>query len=197
MGPGEHSARPLGRKSAGKRGLLGGHRGWPPAYDGCDAGSCTGRRRGNAMTFIKPYLIRLSHCDPTGFVFYPNYFHIFNALVEDWFYEALEIPFDVLLMERRLSLPTVRLETTFSKPTRMGETVDFWLTATHIGRTSLRLTMGADKNGENRARLNRPALCISQETDRPLHIPHAVRRNIPHSFRGRTARPACMRPCPR
>jgi len=57
------------------------------------------------MTFIKPYLIRLSHCDPTGFVFYPNYFHIFNALVEDWFYEALEIPFDVLLMERRLSLP--------------------------------------------------------------------------------------------
>jgi len=34
------------------------------------------------MTFIKPYLIRLSHCDPTGFVFYPNYFHIFNALVE-------------------------------------------------------------------------------------------------------------------
>src|SRR5882757_5185776 len=112
------------------------------------------------MTFIKPYLIRLSHCDPTGFVFYPNYFHIFNALVEDWFYEALEIPFDVFLMERRLSLPTVRLETTFTKPTRMGETVDFWLTATHIGRTSLRLTMGVDKNTEPRVRMTRVTVCI-------------------------------------
>jgi len=52
------------------------------------------------MTFIKQYLIRLSHCDPTGTVFYPNFFHIFNALVEDWFYEAIEIRFDEFLMTR-------------------------------------------------------------------------------------------------
>jgi 4-hydroxybenzoyl-CoA thioesterase len=136
------------------------------------------------MTFIKPYLIRLSHCDPTGFVFYPNYFHIFNALVEDWFYEALEIPFDVFLMERRLSLPTVRLETTFTKPTRMGETVDFWLTATHVGRTSLRLTMGVDKAGEQRVRMNRVAVCISQETDKPVDIPEDVREKILEFMRG-------------
>jgi 4-hydroxybenzoyl-CoA thioesterase len=142
------------------------------------------RSGGLPMTFIKPYLIRLSHCDPTGFVFYPNYFHIFNALVEDWFYEALEIPFDAFLMERRLSLPTVRLETTFTKPTRMGEMVDFWLTASHIGRTSLRLTMGVDKNGEQRVRMNRVAVCISQETDKPVDIPDDVRRKIADFMRG-------------
>jgi 4-hydroxybenzoyl-CoA thioesterase len=136
------------------------------------------------MTFIKPYLIRLSHCDPTGFVYLPNYFHIFNALVEDWFYEALEIPFDTLLMERRLSLPAVRLETTFSKPTRMGETVDFWLTATHIGRTSLRLTMGVDMNGEQRVRINRVSVCVDQETGRPVDIPEDVRAKISDFMRG-------------
>lgn len=70
------------------------------------------------MTFIKPYIIRLSHCDATGQVFYPNYFHIFNALVEDWFYEGLEIRYDELLMQRGLSLPTVKLESTFLVPDR-------------------------------------------------------------------------------
>ena len=136
------------------------------------------------MTFIKPYLIRLSHCDPTGFVFLPNYYYIFNALVEDWFYEALEVPFDAFLMERHLSLPTVRLETTFSKPTRMGETVDFWLTATHIGRTSLRLTMGLDKNGDQRVRMNRVSVCVDQQSDKAVAIPDDPREKINDFMRG-------------
>jgi 4-hydroxybenzoyl-CoA thioesterase len=179
MGPPGRSASLSGAKSAGKQGLLGVNPNPAAAYHGSGA-----RSRRRAMTFIKPYLIRLSHCDPTGFVFLPNYFYIFNALVEDWFYEALEIPFDAFLMQRRLSLPTVRLETTFSKPTRMGETVDFWLTVTHIGRTSLRLTMGVDKDGEQRARMNRIAVCIDQETNRPVDIPADLRAKIDDFMRG-------------
>jgi acyl-CoA thioesterase FadM len=62
--------------------------------------------------------------------------------------------------------------------------VDFWLTASHIGRTSLRLTMGVDKNGEQRVRMNRVAVCISQETDKPVEIPDDVRRKIAEFMRG-------------
>jgi len=130
------------------------------------------------MTFIKPYLIRLSHCDATGQVFYPNYFHIFNALVEDWFYEAIEIRFDEFLMLRGLALPTVRLESTFLKPTRMGETVDFWLTVTHLGRSSIRFSMGVQKEGEERVRMNRIAVCTAQETHQATTIPDDVREKI-------------------
>ena len=130
------------------------------------------------MTFIKQYLIRLSHCDPTGTVFYPNYFHIFNALVEDWFYEAIEIRFDEFLMSRGLALPTVRMEATFAKPTKMGETVDFWLTLTHVGRTSVRFTMGVDKDGEQRVRMNRIAVCTSQATREATAIPEDVREKM-------------------
>ena len=77
MGPAGICATPLGVKTAGKAALLGANTGGrlPKMNLESRVGS-----RGNAMTFIKPYLIRLSHCDPTGFVFYPNYFHIFNAL---------------------------------------------------------------------------------------------------------------------
>jgi 4-hydroxybenzoyl-CoA thioesterase len=130
------------------------------------------------MTFIKPYIIRLSHCDPTGYVFYPHYFHIFNALVEDWFYEGLEIPFDQLLMQRHLALPSVKLETTFLKPTKMGETVDFWLTVSHLGRSSIRLTMGVDKDGEQRVRMNRVIVCVDQRTGKAVPVPGDLRDKI-------------------
>ena len=130
------------------------------------------------MTFIKPYIIRLSHCDPTGYVFYPHYFHIFNALVEDWFYEGLEFAFDKLLMERRLAVPSVKLETTFLKPTRMGETVDFWLTVSHLGRSSIRFTMGVDKDGEQRVRMNRVIVCVDQRTGKAVPIPDDMREKI-------------------
>lgn len=136
------------------------------------------------MTFIKPYMIRLSHCDATGQVFYPNYFHIFNALVEDWFYEAVEIPFDKLLMERNLSLPTVKLETTFNAPCRMGENVDFWLTVTHVGRSSLRFTMGVSKDGEDRVKMHRIAVCVSQATHKAVPIPQDVREKVLEFMRG-------------
>ena len=130
------------------------------------------------MTFTKQYIIRLSHCDPTGYVFYPHYFHIFNALVEDWFYEGLEFAFDKLLMERRLALPSVKLESTFLKPTRMGETVDFWLTVSHLGRSSIRFTMGVDKDGEQRVRMNRVIVCVDQRSGKAVPIPDDMREKI-------------------
>lgn len=153
-----------------------------------DRGACEARlpsRHGAAsVTFIKPYIIRLSHCDPTGQVFYPNYFHIFNALVEDWFYEGLEMPYHEFLMKRGLSLPTVKLETTFLAPTRMGERVDFWLTVSHLGHSSMRLTMGVDCAGQQRVRMNRVTVCVSQESGKPTALPSDLREKVLEFMRG-------------
>ncbi len=136
------------------------------------------------MTFIKPYLIRLAHCDATGMVFLPNYFYIFNALVEDWFYEALEVRYDEYLMQRRLALATVKLETVFSAASKMGETVDFWLTVTHLGRTSIRFTMGVDQENTARVRMQRIAVLISQSDRRPVDWPQELREKITEFTRG-------------
>jgi 4-hydroxybenzoyl-CoA thioesterase len=130
------------------------------------------------MTFIKPYIIRLAHCDPTGQVFFPNYFIIFNALTEDWFYEGLELPYHDLLINHGISLPTVKLETTFLVPTRRGEVVDFWLTVSHVGRTSIRLTTGVTKDGVDRVRMNRIFVCVGQKDGKPTPIPAGLLERI-------------------
>jgi acyl-CoA thioesterase FadM len=43
--------------------------------------------------FATDKLIRFHHCDPAGIVFYPQYFVLFNELVEDWFNHGLGIDF--------------------------------------------------------------------------------------------------------
>jgi 4-hydroxybenzoyl-CoA thioesterase len=98
--------------------------------------------------------------------------------VEDWFYEGLEFAFDKLLMERRLAVPSVKLETTFLTPTRMGETVDFWLTVSHLGRSSIRFTMGVDKDGEHRVRMNRVIVCVDQRSGKAVPIPEDMREKV-------------------
>jgi 4-hydroxybenzoyl-CoA thioesterase len=35
-------------------------------------------------SFARERIIRFSDCDPAGIVFYPQYFVMFNGLVEDW-----------------------------------------------------------------------------------------------------------------
>lgn len=39
--------------------------------------------------FSRARLIRFSDSDPAGVVFYPQYFVMFNGLVEDWFNEVM------------------------------------------------------------------------------------------------------------
>lgn len=34
--------------------------------------------------FSRPHRIRFSECDPAGIVFYPQYFVLFNDLLEAW-----------------------------------------------------------------------------------------------------------------
>ena len=94
-----------------------------------------------AHHFEQPLRIRFSHCDPAGIVFYPQYFVLFNGLVEDWVSEALGIPYAALIGERRIGLPTVALQCDFRAICRMGDEVLLGLRLASVGRSSLRLQL--------------------------------------------------------
>ena len=68
----------------------------------------------NQVTFRREHRIRFSECDPAGIVFYPQYFVLMNDLLETWVDDGLGIGFADLVMQRRIGLPTVRLEVDLS-----------------------------------------------------------------------------------
>ncbi|MBY0236971.1 MAG: acyl-CoA thioesterase, partial [Burkholderiaceae bacterium] len=57
------------------------------------------------FVFERRELVRFGHCDPAGIVFYPRYFEMLNALVEDWFTQGLQVDYAQLLGPRRVGMP--------------------------------------------------------------------------------------------
>lgn len=96
---------------------------------------------GMTPLFSRDRLIRFSDCDPAGIVFYPQYFVMFNGLVEDWFNDGLGVPYHDLLMRRRVGLPTVHLQADFKAVSRLGDRVQLQLAVARLGRRSLTLQL--------------------------------------------------------
>ena len=66
--------------------------------------------------------VRFKDCDAAGIVFFPRYFEMLNDCVEDWFREALALPFEAMHGSDRCGVPTAELSSRFVAPSRLGET---------------------------------------------------------------------------
>jgi 4-hydroxybenzoyl-CoA thioesterase len=142
---------------------------------------------GRARPFPTEYLIRFSHCDPGGIVHFPRYFDMINAAVEDWFAQALGLPFDTMHMDRRFGFPIVHTQCEFYKPCRIGERLVLELTVARIGRASLDLTLRGRIGGEERLRARNVRSMMSLETYRALPIPDDLRAAMAPFASGRAA----------
>ncbi|ADU35877.1 acyl-CoA thioesterase [Variovorax paradoxus] len=136
--------------------------------------------------FRRPRLIRFSDCDPAGIVFYPQYFVMLNGLVEDWVNEGLGLSYHGLVAERRIGLPTVKLDVDFRAVSRMGDQVMLGLAVERLGSRSMTLAVrcfGAE-SGEVRMQMTQVIVTTSLETHRAVAIPDDMRVAI---LRGATA----------
>lgn len=133
--------------------------------------------------FRRPRLIRFSDCDPAGIVFYPQYFVMLNGLIEDWVNEGLGLSYHGLVAQRRIGLPTVKLEVDFRAVSRMGDPVVLGLCVQRLGPRSMTLAVrcfGA-QTGEVRMQMTQVIVTTSLETHRSVAIPHDMRAAILHN----------------
>ena len=128
--------------------------------------------------FTVDRLIRFAHCDPGGIVYFPRYFDLMNALVEDWFYQRLGLDYAERLLSGRQGLPTVRAECDFVRPSLMGETVTWGLMVERIGTSSITLKIVAARGDEERLRATLVLVATSLETHRPIPIPDDLRQAV-------------------
>ena len=127
--------------------------------------------------FWRQRMIRFSDCDPAGIVFYPQYFVMFNGLLEDWVAEGLGIGFHGLLIERRIGLPTARLEVDFKAVSRMGDQVRLSLGVERLGSRSMTLYLrceGHDR-GDLRVAVRQVVVTTALDTHRAVELPADLR----------------------
>ena len=78
-------------------------------------------------TFVHEQLIRFSHCDPAGIVYFPRFFDLAHAVMEDWLADGVGQGLPVLIGQRRIGTPTVSIQCDFAKTLRIGDTLRFEL----------------------------------------------------------------------
>jgi len=130
------------------------------------------------MSFERTQIVRFAHCDPAGIVFFPQYLVMLNELVEDWFDRGLKIPYASVINQRRLGLPTLRLECEFSAVSRLGDLLTQRLAVRRVGRSSLELGIEMHGGDERRLRVSQVLVCTSLQTHRPEPLPDDVRSAV-------------------
>lgn len=88
------------------------------------------------MQYHRRYPIEFNHCDPAGIVFYPRYFEMTNHVCENFFREAVGVSY-ADMMHQRCGVPTVRLETDFRAPSRLGDVLEVTLDVLRLGTSSV------------------------------------------------------------
>ena len=131
-----------------------------------------------AAPFETDKLIRFHHCDPAGIVFYPQYFVLFNELVEDWFNQGLHVDFADFHAVQRLGVPMAHIECDFLSPSKIGEVLRFSLAVRKIGTSSLTLAVEARAGQEARVRATLVVVLASLEAHRPVPFPAEMREKL-------------------
>ncbi len=127
------------------------------------------------MAFTREQKIKFRHCDPAGIVFYPRYFEMINDTVEAWFEQKLDVPFADIHPEN--GVPTGEIQTRFTSPSRLGETLDIFLEIQRIGTASLSLHVAA-KCGDEPRFLSQLTLVYVNNQGKSEPWPDALRARI-------------------
>ena len=134
------------------------------------------------MTAPAPFetdkLIRFHHCDPAGIVFYPQYFVLFNELVEDWFNGGLGIDFGNFHAVDRLGVPMAHIECDFLSPSKVGDVLRFRLAVKKVGNSSLTLRVDARAAEQVRVRATLVVVLASLDAHRPVSISPDLRARL-------------------
>lgn len=85
--------------------------------------------------FIRKEKVRFQHVDFAGIVFYPRFLEMLNNIVEDFYEEALEMPFKNI--HKTGGIPTVDLKIQFKKAARLGDELTKYFWVKKLGSSSM------------------------------------------------------------
>ncbi|MFC3626088.1 acyl-CoA thioesterase [Vogesella amnigena] len=128
-------------------------------------------------SFCQQVKVRFLDCDPSGIVFFPQYFCMLNNVVEQW-WEHIGHPWSQLILERRIGTPTAHLDSNFLRPSRMGDALLYHLSVNHVGTSSLVLQHLISHQGELRLRIVQRLVATSLDTHQSQPWPDDVRQAL-------------------
>lgn len=111
-------------------------------------------------------------------MFYPQYFVLFNELVEDWFKQALGIDFARFHVEDGTGVPMGSITCRFLSPSKVGEMLRLSLSVNRIGKSSLELNVTGQSGDSVRVQATLTVVVASLKNHRSVPIPTDMRARL-------------------
>ncbi len=130
-------------------------------------------------TFSRDIPVHFSDTDPAGIIFYPRYFDMTGALLEDWFAEELDHPFNTMHQGLQFGVPTISLDISFAAASRIADLLHITLGVAHLGKSSFTLDFRATCGGEERFRMRQVLVYAALGGDvKPTPLPDDLRARM-------------------
>ncbi|NKC33690.1 acyl-CoA thioesterase [Falsiroseomonas selenitidurans] len=130
--------------------------------------------------------VRFGDCDPAGIVFFPVWFAMANAAIEDFFGAELGIDFHALHATRRIGTGFAHAEADFMAPGLMGDQVALTPLVTRIGGASYALTLHVHRAEAELLRMHLVTATTDLDARRAVPIPPDLRAALA-AYQGRCA----------
>ncbi|MDR3468411.1 MAG: thioesterase family protein [Xanthobacteraceae bacterium] len=137
-----------------------------------------------AAVHRQPLMIRFSHCDPAGIVYFAKYFDIANGVVEDFFPAALGLSYHDFIGARRIGLGFAHAECDFLKPGKMGDHLTVAVLIDAIGTASITFTLhgyrttGGARDAEPTLSMRLVMVTTSLTEHRAIPVPDDLRAAV-------------------
>ncbi len=130
------------------------------------------------MAFRSKLKIRFGDIDRAGIVYYPRFMHYFHVALEEFFAGELGIEYHTVVETHRIGLPTVHLESDFSRPFSYGDNIEVEVRVRKLGRTSITFEYRVFKEGEDDPRIvgHNVTVCLDMDTLLKMEFPSWFRQ---------------------
>lgn len=130
------------------------------------------------MSFTMRAIVRFGHVDAAGIVFYPRYFEMLNAALEDFFAVVVGVDFHAMHARLGIGTPTVKLECEFMAPSRLGDMLDIGLLVERTGNSSAALCFEVRCGDELRLVARSVIVCMALASAKSTPWPPEIRERL-------------------
>lgn len=130
------------------------------------------------MAFRSKLKIRFGDIDRAGIVYYPRFMHYFHVALEEFFAGELGVEYHTVVDTHRIGLPTVHLESDFSRPFSYGDNIEVEVRIRKLGRTSITFGYRVFKEGEDNPRIvgHNVTVCLNMDNFQKMEFPSWLRQ---------------------
>ncbi|QTL05698.1 acyl-CoA thioesterase [Aquabacter sp. L1I39] len=129
------------------------------------------------MAFETKRLLGFGDCDPAGIAFFPGYMRLLVSVTEEMF-AAFGAPWPAMMRERRIGVPTVKLDLDFAAPGFHGDELTFQVSLSKLGGSSADLRHRVATGDRLLWSARQVLVATSLDSHRAVHWPDDIRAGL-------------------